>query len=175
MIPRTTLNPRPRPARLRAFTLIECVVATAVVAGMTATALTTVAYSVRAQGKAADRAVGAMYADAMVAEIMTQPYADPNTGTATFGLEPGETTASRANWDDVDDYAGYTDSPLQNKDGSVIPNTATWKRSVEVVWASPTSPATASVTETGCKRVTVTVRHNGFLVATRVFLRTNAP
>ena len=163
------------PHAARAFTLVECVVATAIVAAMTTTALTTVAYSVRAQGKAADRATGAMFADAMAAEIMTQSYADPVTGTAVFGLEPGETTASRGNWDDVDDYAAYSESPLQNRDGSVIPNTTTWRRSVDVAWVSPTSPASASATETGCKRVTIAVRHNGFVVATRVFLRTNAP
>jgi prepilin-type N-terminal cleavage/methylation domain-containing protein len=159
----------------RAFTLIECVVATAVVAGMMVTALTTVAFSVRAQGKAADRATGGMYAEALLAEIMSQAYIDPTAAVPVFGPEPGEGTSSRVNWNDVDDYAGWTESPLQNKDGTVIPNTGAWKRSVEAAWVSPTAPATASATETGCKRITVTVRHNGVVVANRVALRTNAP
>ena len=159
----------------RGITLVECAVSTAIIAGMTVTALTTVAYSVRAQGKAAERAAGAMYADAMVAEIMSQAYADPNAAIAVFGPEPSEGTNSRANWDDVDDYAGWTESPLQNKDGTVIANTTGWKRSVECSYVSPTNSNAASATDTGCKRITVTVRHNGVVVAMRVVLRTNAP
>src|SRR5579871_5409936 len=156
-----------RPSRVTGFTLVECVMATLVVAGMMVTALTTVAFSVLAQGKAADRAVGGMYAEALIAEIMTQAYSEPGATVSTFGPDPGEGTSSRANWDDVDDYAGWNESPLQNKDGSVITNTTGWRRSVEVVWVTPTSPMTVSAVESGCKRVTVTVRHNNNVVATR--------
>ncbi len=168
-------NPTAVGSARRGITLIECAVSTAIIAGMTVTALTTVAFSVRAQGKAAERAAGAMYADALVAEIVSQSYADPSAAIAVFGPEPGEGTASRVNWDDVDDYAGWTESPLQNKDGTVIANTTGWKRSVEVAYVSTSNVSSASATDTGCKRITVTVRHNGVVVATRVVLRTNAP
>ncbi|HEY8749436.1 MAG TPA: type II secretion system protein [Tepidisphaeraceae bacterium] len=159
----------------RAFTLIECVVATALVAGMTVTALTTIAFSVRAQGKAADRATGGMYADAMIAEIMSQAYVDPNAAVPVFGPEPGEGSSSRVNWNDVDDYSGWNESPLQNKDGTIIPNTTGWRRKVSVAWAVTATPAISSLTDSGCKRITVTVSHNGIAVVTRTVLRTNAP
>jgi prepilin-type N-terminal cleavage/methylation domain-containing protein len=159
----------------RGFTLVESVVATLIVAGMCVTAMTTVATSARLQGKAADRATAGMLAQALLAEIVSQSYADPNASVPVFGLEPGESASVRAAWNDVDDDNGWTESPLQNKDGTVIPNTGGWRRSVEVSWVNPTNPLAVAAVETGCKRITVSVRHNGFLVATRVALRTNAP
>jgi type II secretory pathway pseudopilin PulG len=157
------------------FTIVEAVVATAIVAGMCVTALTTVAFSVRYQGKSADRAFGGMLAQAMIDEIMTQAYQDPNYTSVTLGPDPGESTTSRTNWNDVGDYNGWSESPLQNKDGSIIPNTAGWQRSVVVAWVQTSNPLQTSATETGCKRIIVTVAHNGITVATRTALRTNAP
>ena len=159
----------------RAFTIVEAVVATAIVAGMCVTALTTVAFSVHYQGKAADRAVGGFLAQAMIDEIVSQAYQDPNYPNDPLGPDPGESTSVRAAWNDVDDYNGWSESPLQNKDGSIIPNTTGWQRSVVVAWVQTSNPAATSATETGCKRITVTVTHNGFTVATRSALRTNAP
>jgi type II secretory pathway pseudopilin PulG len=159
----------------RGFTIVEAVIATAIVAGMCVTALTTVAFSVHFQGKAADRALGGFLAQAMIDEIVSQAYQDPNYTTVTLGPDPGESPSLRANWNDVDDYNGWSESPLQNKDGSVIPNTAGWQRSVVVAWVQTSNPSQTSTTETGCKLITVTVTHNGFPVATRTALRTNAP
>src|SRR5882724_12664994 len=85
------------------FTPVESVVATAIVAGMCVTAMTTVAASARLQGKAADRATGGMLAQALISEILSQSYADPNAAVPLFGLEPGESSSSRATWNDVDD------------------------------------------------------------------------
>jgi type II secretory pathway pseudopilin PulG len=159
----------------RGFTIVEAVIATAIVAGMCVTALTTVAFSVHSQGKAADRAFGGFLAQAMIDEIVSQAYQDPNYTTVTLGPDPGESPSLRANWNDVDDYNGWSESPLQNKDGSVIPNTTGWQRSVVVAWVQTSNPSLTSTTETGCKLITVTVTHNGFPVATSTALRTNAP
>ena len=159
----------------RGFTIAEALVATVIVGLMAVTALSTVAASIHYQGRAADRAVGGLFAQALMAEVLTQAYQDPNLPTTALGPEAGEGTTSRVNWNDVDDYNGWTESPLQNKDGSIIPNTTGWKRSVVVAWVNVTNPSLVSATETGCKLITVTVSHNGFVVATRAALRTNAP
>jgi type II secretory pathway pseudopilin PulG len=159
----------------RGFTLVEATLATIIVSMMAATALTTVRLSVRSQYKSSERAMGGLFASGMMAEIMALAYQDPTQPTTVLGPEPGESTTLRAGWDDVDDYNGWTESPLQNKDGTTIPNTAGWTRSVVVTWVSPGNPAQTSLVETGCKCITVTVKHNGVVVATRVCLKGNAP
>jgi type II secretory pathway pseudopilin PulG len=159
----------------RAFTMIEATISMIVVSMMAATALTTVRLSVRSQYKSSERAMGSLLASGLMAEIMALAYQDPRQPTITLGPEPGESTTLRAAWNDVDDYNGWTESPLQNKDGTVIPNTTGWTRSVVVAWVSSGNPTQTSLVETGCKRITVTVAHNGVVVATRVCLKGNAP
>jgi MSHA pilin protein MshD len=161
--------------RRRGFTLIEATLSTIIVAMMAATALTTVRLSVRSQFKSSERATGGLLASALMAEIMALPYQDPSLPTVTLGPEAGESTTSRAAWDDVDDYNGWSESPLQNKDGTTIANTTNWQRSVEVVWVNSGNPTTLSAIETGCKRITVTVKHNGVIAAKRVCLKGNGP
>jgi type II secretory pathway pseudopilin PulG len=157
------------------FTLVEATLATIVVAMMAATALTTVRLSVRSQYKSSERAMGGLLASGLMAEIMAQAYQDPTLPTTVLGPEAGESTTSRAGWDDVDDYNGWSESPLQNKDGTTISNTTGWQRSVVVAWVSSGNPTITSTVETGCKRITVTVKHNGVVVGTRVCLKGNAP
>jgi type II secretory pathway pseudopilin PulG len=157
------------------FTIAEAMVATVIVGVMAVTAMTTVAASVRYQARTADRAVGAMLAQALMSEILAQAYQDPVYPTTVLGPDPGESTTARTKWNDIDDYNGWSESPLQNQDGSIIPNTSGWTRSVTVAWVNSSNPSQASATETGCKLITATVSHNGIMVATRVALRTNAP
>lgn len=146
-----------------------------VVSMMAATALTTVRLSVKSQYKSSERAAGGLLASALMAEIVALPYQDPNLPTLALGTEAGEATSSRATWNDVDDYNGWTESPLQNKDGTVIPNTTGWQRSVVVEWVNAANPTVTSLVETSCKRIAVTVKHNGVVVATRVCLKGNVP
>lgn len=119
--------------------------------------------------------MGGLLASGLMSEIMALAYQDPFLPTIALGPEAGESTTSRANWNDVDDYNGWTESPLQNKDSTVIPNTVGWTRSVVVTWVSSGNPTQISLVETGCKCITVTVKHNGVVVATRVCLKGNAP
>jgi hypothetical protein len=92
-----------------------------------------------------------------------------------FGIESGETASSKANYDDVDDFNGWTESPPQDRDGNVMPEFTGWQRSVSVVWVSPTNLSTVSATETGVKRITVTVSKNSVTLATRVAIKVKAP
>lgn len=166
---------RGRPGRSpAAFTLIEAVASVFLVSILLTAALTAASASAVTQYHASDRSRGRFLAQSLMSEILTQAYIDPGS-SPTFGPETGETTtpASRLNFNDVDDYNNWTESPPQNKDGTVIPNFSGWTRSVSVCWVSPTNLMTAATSETNVKRVTVTVLHNGLTVATAVAVKAN--
>jgi hypothetical protein len=99
---------------------------------------------------------GKALARELMAEIFQVSYKDPQGGT-TFGPESGETGSTRANFDDVDDYNQYTDSPPQDKAGNVMPNCTGWSRHVDVDRVEPALPQVAILWETTLKRITVTV------------------
>lgn len=118
-----------------------------------------------------ERAFANEVADGLVAEILTEPYADPAT-PATFGRESGELANQKANYDDVDDYDGYSETLLYKgravaTDGLIA--------TVAVQRAVLTAPTTDSATETGLKRITVTVTRQNRVLATRVVFKGDAP
>jgi len=159
----------------RGLSLVEAAVSMVIVAVMLAAAIHAAGGSALVHDTAAERAVAAALADGLMAEILARKYQEPDSAIS-FGPETayGESATSRFAWDDVDDYNGWTESPPKNKDGTVLPDLASWEWSVSVVWVNVSSPTQESMTETGAKRITVTVRHNGAVAATRVAVRTNA-
>lgn len=121
---------------MRAFTLVEAVISTVVVAIMLVAALNTVSSSRLGQYKLTTRGRGLALARELMAEIQQQAYEDPN-GSAVFGVESGEQSTDRDDFGDVDDYHNWLKSPPEYKDGSAIPDHDGWGRSVEVVWLEP--------------------------------------
>ena len=91
-----------------------------------------------------------------------------------FGTESGEGTSNRADFDDVDDYHDWSQSPPQRRDGTVIPDLNGWGRSVAVQWVNPTNLSQTLGSDQGAKRMTVTVTHNGRPVASVFAFRTSA-
>jgi hypothetical protein len=142
------------------------------------TATATSGTSMRMQTKAAERAKAGYLAHALIGEMLELSYMQPGQTSSPIGLDTGESATSRANYNDVDDYNGWNDSPPQNKDGSVMSDLANWSRRVVVEWVSPatlTQASPGSSTETGMKRLTVTVKHNGVTILTRVGTKANVP
>ena len=139
---------------LRAFTLVEAVVAMVIVAVMFVASLNTVGVSKITQHKAMLVCRGRMFAESLLAEIQTQAYQESGTN-CVFGRETGELDTSRAAYDDVDDYHGWSESPPVAKDGAALPNATNWRRTVTVEWVDPLNPQQVSATETGAKRITV--------------------
>ena len=168
------------------FTLVEAVFATLLVGLLLVAALSTAGASARLQSHGSDRGTGELLAQGLMNEILVQAYRDPGPNPI-FGPEPGKTTipASRTNFNDVDDYNGWSESPPQNKDGSVItmtnPDNTTspafpgWGRSVAVAWVTSSDLTTVSSTETGVKRIIVTVTHNHTVVTTSTAIKANNP
>ncbi|MBI3865869.1 MAG: hypothetical protein HY290_28680 [Planctomycetia bacterium] len=160
----------------RGIVLWEAAVSSLLVGLVLLTATQTLATSVRMQTAASERARANALANALVCEILEQSYMEPGQTSSAIGRESGELATSRANFDDVDDYHGWTDTPPQFKDGSTMSNFTGWQRQVAVEWVALTtltqSPGSAS--ETGMKRITVTVIHNSKTIITRVATKANA-
>jgi len=88
---------------------------------------------------------------------------------------------NRSAYDDVDDYRNLTDSPPKLKNGTAIVGFTGWTRTVSVVrvdkdvlnCGSGTFPL-CPVSESGVKKITVTVKHGNIVVATLVAIKTKA-
>jgi hypothetical protein len=158
----------------RGLTLVEVTMAMLLVSVMLVAAMHATAGSGLIQYKSAERSTGRLLADGLIAEIIATAYEEPDS-TPAFGLESGETSLARTNWDDVDDFNGWTESPPLLRSGLGTTLESAWERSVKVERVSASNPTQVVAAETGAKRITVTVRHNRLIVATRVAVRTKAP
>lgn len=154
------------------FSLFEVTVSAMLVGFIFVAAGKSVSTSIMSQRKVADRAKAAWLADALIAEIQPQSYMEPGASSSTITRETGETNTSRSNYDDVDDYHNWSDSPPQNEDGTTIPNLTGWYRTCTVQWVTLNNIATTSASETGVKKVIVTVGLNGTAILNRVIIRT---
>jgi hypothetical protein len=111
-------------------------------------------------------------------EILQQYYSEPDD-PALFGPEGPEASAAsgpRTLWDDVDDYKEWDASPPEEKDGTPIPDTKGWRRSVKVTHVAP-DDLTGTLSDSddrGMKRIVVRVSHNGQELASLVAIHTDA-
>lgn len=157
-----------------AFTIVEAVISTVIVAVMFVAALSTVSASKVTQHRVALVNRGRLLAESLLSEVLQQSYEDPD-GAAVFGVESGEPTTVRADFDDVDDFDGWSSSPPAGRDGTPLTDSTGWKRTVKVEWVNSSDPGQVSATETGVKRVTVTAEYSGVPQASLVALRTADP
>lgn len=158
-----------------AFSLVEVTLSVLIVGGMLVAALTTVGASRTSQCTIAERSHGLLLAELLMAEILQQPYQDGDFAQPALGPEPGEALAgSRAAFDDVDDYHGWSSSPPRNRDGTAIDWAERYERAVTVAWVNPANPAETWGGLSGVKRITVLVRRGGRRVGQLVALRTRA-
>lgn len=156
------------------ISLIEVSIGTLLVGGVLATTLHLVAPTVRSTQLAGDRLIAATLADDMTDEIMAHPFADATNDNGLIGPGAGETGSNRSQFDDVDDYNGWS-ATAQTRDGDPIPGIGSgWVVRVSVAHANPDNPTQVSVSETGVKRIVVQVSRNGVLLAERVAVRTRS-
>ena len=166
--------PAARTLRLRkGFTLIEAVAGILIVSIMFAAVMQTVGASRMAQYKTSGRRLGCLLGQELMAEILQQYYEEPDD-TPDFGRESGESGGDRTDWDDVDDYDGWSATPPESKYGAEMADLVGWSREVEVAWVDPASPTSQLGSESETKLITVTVKHNGTVMAELVAIRTSA-
>jgi prepilin-type N-terminal cleavage/methylation domain-containing protein len=159
--------------RRSGFSLIEVVVCSLLVSLVLLGAMEALGSSVAGRTHGANLARAQHFAQQLMAEIQSVSYHEPDGGLLDgLGLD-GEVTSDRATFDDADDYAGWTESPLKARNGTVLSNTSGWRRSVLVDFVNPASPATVIATNQGVKRITVTVLYNGQTLARLVALRSD--
>lgn len=162
--------------RRAGFTLVEAAISIVLVSVLLVAALNTVAAAKLGQQQTAERGRAHLLAQELMSEIMRQDYADPEDvgridlrdpmlPTSAMGVDSGESTTNRLSFDDVDDYDGWNASPPQNKDGSLIPNLAGWRRLVTVERRRLADSTQFTGNEEGLKHFTVRVERNGALIA----------
>ena len=146
-----------RPAR-RGFSLIEVTVAMVILSVMMVAALRGLGSTARMRLADADSARREALARDMLGEVMQQLYEDPALDAGSFGKSVAEAApGNRSLYDDVDDYHNWVGLPPQNKDGSVIANSAGWQRRVQVGWSPGPNLTDASGSDTRLKWIKVTV------------------
>jgi type II secretory pathway pseudopilin PulG len=138
------------------FTIVEAVMSMVVASVMIVAAVNAISVFSKANTLQKDQYRASMLARRLMTEIEQCLYVDP-ANTGTLGPEAGESTGSRSGFNDVDDYTGWSESPPQNKDGSVILGYTGWTRAVTVVWVDPNNPSSVQASDLGVKRITVTV------------------
>ena len=144
----------------RAFTLIEAALATLVVGVVLVASLNAVGANAKQRAALRDQSVAIGIAEARIAAIVALAYADPDTPSAPLGTDAGE--VSMADWDDVDDaHDPFSIQPSSARDW-------TWLTTVEWVELSASGqPGDVSLTDTGLKRIKVSVMSGQRVLAMR--------
>lgn len=163
----------PRSGLRSGLTLAEAIVCMSIVSITIVAALSTVSAAKSTQIRLADRQLAGELARSLLTEIIERSYAEP-AGDAIFGPESGEADGSRRQFDDVDDYTGWTATPPENTDGTAKSGLSDWTEAVTIERVSAAALSTDQGTETGIKRITVEVQLRGIPLARFVALRTDA-
>lgn len=156
-------------SRRHAFSMAETVISIAIVGGLVVASLQTVGSATMAQGQMGNSGRGYMLAHDLMTEILQQGYEEP-VDTAIMGREGSESGGDRDLYDDIDDYNSWSSAP-EEKDGTEITNLTDWTRSVAVTWVNTSDTKTFAGSETGLKRITVTVKYKGEIAAVLSALR----
>lgn len=165
---------RPMDAQRRGgFSLVEVAISVLLVGGLFIVAMNMAGASQVTQTRYAEREQALLLAEALLSEAMQLPYEDADETGLLFGPEVGEDDGTRQNFDDVDDYDGWTATPPIDSNGVAVAGADRFTRSVEVVWADVDTPKAMSATESGIKRVTVTVTIGGKTLAELVGYRSS--
>ncbi|MCA9240699.1 MAG: type II secretion system protein [Planctomycetales bacterium] len=139
-----------------AITLTEVVLSIPLIGLVMVGAMTSTGAVLRTWNDARDNQQALSLAQQLMAEVLQQPYADPEGGSG-IGSDTGEGGGTRSKWDDVDDYHGWSRTPPQAKDNVVLTGYTGWTRAVSVRYASLANPAQNSGSDEGLKRIVVTV------------------
>ncbi len=132
---------------------------------------------VRGRTKAADLARGQQLAQQLMTEILNTAYAEDGSEIGADEILDAQSVVigqeARSEYDDVDDFHGWDETPLFTRSGSLVPNTSGWRRRVAVAWVDPADPQIVVGSDEGVKRITITVQRSGQTVASLACLRSD--
>jgi MSHA pilin protein MshD len=158
--------------RHRGFTLVEAAVSTVVVGLMLAAAVNTAGAARSREQRAAEQQRGMYLAQSLLSEVLSKPYVDAGV-LPLMGREADELLSTRADYDDVDDYNALSDSPPRDAAGAALAGYTGWTRSVSVQFVVA-GLATTSGSDTGLKRITVTIKRGERVICELTALRSKA-
>src|SRR4051812_20926578 len=124
------------------LTLVEAVMSCLVVSILLVAALRAAGAASVYQFKTADRARARFLAGQIITDILSLNYQNPTS--PVFGRETGEVATSKTNYNDVDDFNGWSESPPQERDGTAMSELGAWQRSVVVEWVGNSAPNVVS-------------------------------
>lgn len=157
--------------------LMEVTVASGLMGLLIVTSLQVVAGMLKSQRFNEDRARAELVVQDLLTEIAQQSYLDP-TQAPVFGPESGEATnpASRTNFDDVDDYQNWTESPPRSRSGLAWIGWNGWTRSVNVVHVDPNdwNNSLGNNNDQSFKSITVVVLRQGIELARGQLVRSSS-
>lgn len=139
------------------FNLLEVTVSTLLVGILLTGSMTTVAALIGRHGRRASDEVRVALAHDLMSEILQAAFTDADDVAASWGPEPAESTSSRSDFDDIDDYDGWGESVIQGKDGMPLGGYDGYHRSVTVHPVSILDPAVVSPVATDLNRIMVEV------------------
>lgn len=142
--------------RRNGLTLVEVMVSTLLVGVVLVAAMDTVGGVFKTRNIAVEAQVGPALARNLMSEVLQNAFTDPEQPDGPIALESGESGATRADWDDVDDYNGWNAPSPVKSDGMPLGYGAGWQRQVSVSFVNPDT-ITTSGSDTGLKLITATV------------------
>lgn len=120
----------------RGLTLLEVIVSLILVSTIVLASITASANLMRNKSQSMESVDGQELAFQVLDEVTSQEFQDLDSDRV-FGRETSETASNRTDFDDVDDYNGYTSSPATHRDGTTIAGYENWSFSVRVSPANP--------------------------------------
>ena len=150
--------------RGRGFTLLEVVIATLVMGLMLVAAMNTLGSAIRGQRLTGQQSHAALLANDLLAEILAHPYADPEGGTG-LGTDAGEGSSTRVDFDDVDDFDGWSGSPPEDVGGTALASGFGLTRNVSVDYVNKNNFTQVIGADQGVKRIEVSVVAGGNVLA----------
>lgn len=156
--------------RRRGFNLLEVTISTLLVGFLLIGSMNTTGSLIRKHGIRAQNDVKLALAQDLLSEIQQAAFEDPEGGTG-FGIDWGERSDRRSDFDDVDDYHNWNEAVIQDRDGQALAGYTGYSRSVVVEPVRLDDPSIVSSSSIDLKRVTVSVTGPDQTTQTMVALR----
>ena len=148
----------------RGLSLPEVMISALLVGVVLVASMKTVGAVFRTRRVNAQLGDGKLLAEQLMSEILQARYEDPEETAVPLGdpsdplgIESGETNTTRADFDDVDDYGGWNRNGPTAKDGTALAGYELFQRTVTIQRVVPDTLQPDPNTETGLKRIEVSV------------------
>lgn len=154
----------------RGFNLLEVTISTLLVGILLIGSMNTTGTLIQRHGVRAQNDVKLALAHDLLSEVQQAAFEDPEGGTG-FGVDWGESSGERSDFDDVDDYHNWNENIIQDRSGQTLSGYAGYSRSIVVEPVRLDDSSVVSSSSTDLKRITVSVKGPDGAIQTMVALR----